>query len=185
MHRTYQILYRLGITPWDAARIPAPLTAAVETLAGRPGIAVDLGCGTGRQARYLAARGWSVTAADYIPKAIKTARQHDPDGLITWRVADVTQVAAVDPDGSLAGTITLLLDNGCLHGIPDQRRPGWAHTIHTLAAPGCLLLARGAPRRHHGPGPRGIHTHELAALLGRGWRLGPSPGPGWYRYTHP
>lgn len=184
MHRTYRALYRLGITPWDSGHIPAPLTA-LEGLADRPGRAVDLGCGTGRQARYLAAHGWSVTAVDYIPEAIEAARSHDPGGHVTWRVADVTEVADTDPDGLLAGTITLLLDNGCLHGIPDRHRPGWARTIHTLAAPGCLLLARAAPRRQHGIGPRGLHSHELAALLGRGWRPGPSPGPGWYRYTHP
>jgi trans-aconitate methyltransferase len=62
MKRLYEVLYRVGITPWDSARIPAPLAAEVRAAA--PAIAVDLGCGTGTQARHLAANGWTVTAVD-------------------------------------------------------------------------------------------------------------------------
>lgn len=181
MHRTYQALYRLGFTPWDTARIPASLTTAIR--AQPPGIAVDLGCGTGHQARYLAAHGWSVTAVDYVAKAIESARRNDPGGLVTWRAADVTATAAVDPGGRLAGTATLLLDNGCLHGIPAQHRPGWARTVNALAAPRCTLLVRAAPRRQHRIGPDGIDPPEITALLGPGWHQDPSPEPGWHHYT--
>jgi trans-aconitate methyltransferase len=61
------MLYRIGVTPWDGPGIPAPLMAEAES--ARPGIAVDLGCGTGRQARYLASRGWSVAAVDYLTES--------------------------------------------------------------------------------------------------------------------
>ena len=47
---------------------------------------------------------------------------------------------------TLAGTVTLLLDNGCLHGIPGQHRPGWAQTIHALAAPGACCWYTLRPR---------------------------------------
>lgn len=39
-----------------------------------PGRALDLGCGTGRNAVYLVSRGWSVTAVDHLPSAIKRGR---------------------------------------------------------------------------------------------------------------
>ena len=36
-----------------------------------PGRALDLACGEGRNARWLAKRGWQVTAVDFSPVAIE------------------------------------------------------------------------------------------------------------------
>jgi SAM-dependent methyltransferase len=183
MKRSYRLLYRLQVTPWDDSQIPAAIVAAAGGWPGTPGVAVDLGCGNGGQARYLAARGWEVTGVDFIPEAIEAARRDDADAMVTWRVADVTQPSAVDPDGALAARVTLLLDNGCLHGIPERDRPGWARTADALAAPGCRLLVRAAGRGYGGIGPRGISPGDLTALLGNRWRPSPSPGPGWFLFT--
>ena len=181
MRAVYRTLYRIGVTPWDGPGIPAPLMA--EAGSAPPGSAVDLGCGTGHQARYLASRGWSVTAVDYLTEVIVTARNHDPDGSVTWRAADVTDLAAVDPGSRLAGTVTLVLDNGCLHGITGRRRGGWARTVGGLAAPGCVLLVRAVHSGHRGAGPRGIEPAELACLLGDSWLPTPVSAPGWHRYV--
>jgi SAM-dependent methyltransferase len=177
----YRVLYRIGVTPWDGPGIPAPLMA--EAGSPQPGVAVDLGCGTGHQARYLASRGWSVTAVDYLTEVIARARSRDLDGTVTWRAADVTDPAAVDPGGRLAGTATLVLDNGCLHGIAGRRRGGWARTVGALAAPGCVLLVRAVRRGPRGAGPLGIEPAELTRLLGDSWLPAPVPAPGWHRYV--
>jgi SAM-dependent methyltransferase len=51
-----------------------------------PGRALDLACGEGRNARWLAARGWQVTAMDFSPVAIEKARNlHDA---VDWQVGD-------------------------------------------------------------------------------------------------
>jgi tellurite methyltransferase len=53
---------------------PAPLVAqAIEKLP--PGRALDLACGAGRHALFLAERGWSVTAVDASRVAIETVRE--------------------------------------------------------------------------------------------------------------
>jgi 2-polyprenyl-3-methyl-5-hydroxy-6-metoxy-1,4-benzoquinol methylase len=85
---------------------------------------VDLGCGTGEHARYLAARGWQATGIDFVGTAIDTARRHNPDGLITWRHADVTRPDQVDPDRTLGRAVGLILDVGCLHGLTPAERTG-------------------------------------------------------------
>lgn len=42
----------------------------------KPGRALDLGCGTGRNAIYLASKGWQVTAVDYSQVAIDTVKKN-------------------------------------------------------------------------------------------------------------
>ena len=58
-----------------------------------PGTAVDLACGEGRNALWLAQRGWQVTAVDFSTVAIETGRARaDHLGLeVDWVAADVTE----------------------------------------------------------------------------------------------
>lgn len=190
MRTTYRALYRLGFTPWDSATIPAPLVNITEgPMALSPGLAVDLGCGTGRQTLFLAAHGWHVLGVEAVPQALASARARareaetaQGDGRITWRLADVTDPHQVDPDGRLAARATLLLDNGCLHGIPDRQRPGWAATAQALAASGCILLINAIPRYRRGIGPIGLAPEDLPALLGDDWDRLPAPARNWYCY---
>jgi SAM-dependent methyltransferase len=182
MRRLYRTLYRVGFTPWDSAEVPGPVRVAAGQTPGR---AVDLGCGTGLQARHLAERGWAVTAVDFVASAVAAARRIDKDRRVTWRVGDVTDVSTVDTDGRLRHAVDLILDNGCLHGVADPDRPAWVATVNALAAPGATLLVRAAPRRRaRGVGPRGLDGDELRRLIGDGWDEYPAES-GWYRFRRP
>ena len=80
---------------------PAPL---VEEFAGplQPGTALDLACGPGRNALFLAERGWHVTAVDGSPIAIdllrRSARRKNLD--INLRVADLERGEFQIPPGA-------------------------------------------------------------------------------------
>jgi SAM-dependent methyltransferase len=54
-----------------------------------PGDALDLACGEGRNARWLARRGWRVTALDFSSVAVDRGRRQAGDLEIDWRVGDV------------------------------------------------------------------------------------------------
>ena len=71
---------------------PMPLLVrAARTL--KPGRALDLACGKGRHAIFLAEHGWQVTAVDAshvgIELARAAARTHNVE--VDWRVADLEQ----------------------------------------------------------------------------------------------
>jgi tellurite methyltransferase len=58
---------------FDAAPTPLLIETARQL---QPGKALDLACGTGRNALWLAAQGWGVTAIDAAPTAIETLQNH-------------------------------------------------------------------------------------------------------------
>ena len=92
MRRRVCVMYRLGITPWDHDNLADQLTALAEgpdALAS--GNALDIGCGGGRDAIYLAGQGWTVTGVDVVPRALDLARQR----------AAVTIDALTDPGATM------------------------------------------------------------------------------------
>ena len=66
---------------------------ARETADLDPGSALDLGCGEGDDAIWLAQHGWRVTAVDVSPTALARAAQHaktaDVADMITWERHDL------------------------------------------------------------------------------------------------
>jgi SAM-dependent methyltransferase len=57
-----------------------------------PGDALDLACGEGRNALWLASRGWRVTAVDFSPVAVQRGRDRAGDLPVDWLVDDVLTV---------------------------------------------------------------------------------------------
>ncbi len=81
--------YRSG----DRGTEDAPTILVVEVAQKHaPGTAIDLACGAGRNALYLAERGWAVTAVDGSERAIELVQLRSAErGLrVHTRVADLT-----------------------------------------------------------------------------------------------
>ena len=54
------------------------------------GSALDLACGEGRNAIWLARQGWSVTGVDFSAVGIEKAKETARDTVVNWVVADAT-----------------------------------------------------------------------------------------------
>ena len=164
MSFAYQIMYRLGVTPWEHREPPEPLAGLIEgPHALPPGEVLDIGCGTGHDAIYCARHGWTVTAVDAVGRALRAARHNaDQAGLqIRFLHADIA-----GPRTAELGTgYTLLLDFGCLHGLPDGSFQRAAATITNAAESGAVLLMLAFAPGRRGPAPRGIDPARLPALL--------------------
>ncbi len=166
----YKLMYRLGIAPWEWRDVPQtwkPLLDGEGAL--KPGRALDVGCGTGRDAVYLSKRGWHVTGLDFAADALAKARQRatDEGAEVEWVQGDVGRLGEL----GLEPGYNLLYDFGCIQGLPDDARQGAASGLTSLAAPGAslVLFAFGAGR--HILLPRGMEQGDVIGLLGGGWDL--------------
>src|SRR5205823_4307992 len=97
MEPPYRLLYRLGVTPWEREQVPRPVVEMADEMSTSPGRALDVGCGTGRDAVYLAKRGWTVTGIDGIQRALDGARRRAQDAEVdvNWVIGDVTRLQSL------------------------------------------------------------------------------------------
>src|SRR5574341_421543 len=130
----FALWYLLFKPPWDSG-IPAP--ELVRAIANRPpGRALDLGCGTGTNVRYLAEHGWQATGIDFAPNAIAKARRKLGHLSATLLVGDTTQLERLP----LPGPFDLALDMGCFPSLSDAGRKRYAAGLKRWMALGSLYL---------------------------------------------
>lgn len=134
---TWEEHYRTGPTPWDT-RITPPEVVQFWQEHAPPlgGLVLDLGCGTATNVGYLAGLGLRVIGFDLAANALATGRERlgaeRPNLLprIQLVQADVTRLPV---SGAQAGYI---LDIGCLHGIPVDRRQAYVQGVINNLGPG-------------------------------------------------
>ncbi|MEV5744213.1 class I SAM-dependent methyltransferase [Microbispora rosea] len=181
VRRELENYYRAGKPPWDTGVTPPELVALIEghgekhgegNGAGNgalpPGRALELGCGTGTNAIYLARHGWEVVAVDLVDRAIEQARERADAAGAAVRLlqGDATRLDELDAPGPY----DLFFDLSCYCGIPPHRRDAYAAGLTRRAAPGARLLMFG-----YGPGTlgdtfAGVTADELRARFA-GWEL--------------
>lgn len=156
-----------------------------------PGQALDVGCGEGGDALWLARRGWRVTAVDISRVALDRAAAAGADVAerITWVRADLT--VTPPPSGSFD------LVSVQYFPLPHQPEHGAVRRLLAAVAPGGTLLVAGhdladLPPAHESEfDPASFYQPaEIAGLLGDGWtvlanetRLRTAPAPQGTRHV--
>ncbi|WP_329459141.1 class I SAM-dependent methyltransferase [Streptomyces sp. NBC_01497] len=98
------------------------------------GTALDLGCGAGRNALYLAANGFDVDAVDLSPVAVAWAGERARAAGVEVRFLCGDAFAL--PADELSGPYDLVVDSGCFHHLPPHRRAGYLALLDRVLAPG-------------------------------------------------
>ncbi len=167
-------------TPSDAIRrLWRPNALLEQVVPGlRPGRAIDLACGCGRDAVFLAALGWQVTAVDILPDALERGRQlqlrYAPAAApICWIEADLERELPVLEPAELV-TVFRFLDRPLYRRLAELVRPGGTVLVETFTT---------LHRARHGRPSRDafvLRPGELPGLLcglqiveyGEAWRGG-------------
>jgi SAM-dependent methyltransferase len=135
-----------------------------------PGRALDVGCGEGADACWLARRGWQVTAADISRVALQRAAASCPDlaDRVAWTHADLT---VTPPEADAFDLVSVQY-------FPLPRQPGHAalHGLLAAIAPGGTLLIAShdladlPPDHEHGINPADYYQPgDIARLLDDTW----------------
>jgi SAM-dependent methyltransferase len=134
----YEIVYRYFRAPWDiGAR--EELVSVVESGRIEPCRTIDLGCGAGANAIYLAQKGFDVTGVDYAKAAIEKAqaRAKEAGVQINFILDDLTNLRHV------SGTFDFLLDYGVLDDLRLPQREPYLQNMLPLTHPGSRFLLWG------------------------------------------
>jgi cyclopropane fatty-acyl-phospholipid synthase-like methyltransferase len=161
--------YASGDVPWDQPLPPPELLELAEALpAGR---ALDLGCGYGRTAIFLAERGWTVDGVDFVAAAVEEARRRARAAGVraTFHHGSVTDLSFLQPPYDLA------VDVGCGHNLgPDGWRAYHAELCRLVRQGGLFLLfCHVREEGEEGQGedtPHGLDQEAFLKLFAGGFR---------------
>lgn len=163
----------------DHRRRPA-LELLARASSADPGLAVDLGCGTGEITRLIAERwpGAGVQGVDHSPDMLARARAGDEAAGVEWIEADIAAWSPASPPG-------LLYANASLQWV-DGHEALFPRLFRSLAPGGVLAVQMPLSReaRSHllmhevlaggGPGGAPLGTEALRREIARRWVLDPA-----------
>lgn len=157
---------RLDRVPWDIGE-PQPVVVELEAAGGFSGTVLDVGCGAGENALFLAERGHPVVGVDGSPTGLAQARERA-------RVRGF-EIEFVEDDATrlrtLAQRFDTVLDSALYHCLPDEKRADYAAALHRVTHPGAVLhlicFAHVSPET----GAMAITQENLHANLDAYWEI--------------
>ena len=157
-------MYRAGTVPWDLGKPDLNLIHTVTSTPISPCKTLEIGCGTGDNAIWLAQQGFEVLAVDAVPIAIEQAREKaaKAGARCDFHVLDVFL------EQFAGGPYHFAFDRGFLHTIDsDQVRKSFAEKLAGSLDEGGLWLSLlgNADEARGGPGPPRRTARDIVNAL--------------------
>jgi cyclopropane fatty-acyl-phospholipid synthase-like methyltransferase len=164
--KVFEEMYK-GLPPWE---IDGPQSEIVHLAEhGEISSAVlDIGCGTGENALYLADIGFEVVGIDIIPTAIEKAlRKAEERSLAaTFKVGDALGLQ------KLGKRFNTIIDSGFFHVLPDKKRPVFVESLASVLNSGGTYFMMCFSEHEPGAwGPRRVTQTEIRESFSRGWQI--------------
>ena len=151
-------------TPWDTGRPNSHLVQLVAMWPRSGGNVLDIGCGTGTNAIWLAQQGFQVSGIDISSRAIELAKQRAKEsGVECCFAAD--DFLSRQTAGS---SFSLLFDRGCFHCMgTDERRSRFVSQAAASLEPGGMWfsLIGNSDQQLDGTGPPRLTAAQICASV--------------------
>jgi SAM-dependent methyltransferase len=157
-----------GTPPWDIGR-PQPVFVRVEAAGLVASPVLDVGCGSGENALFLAERGHRVLGVDIVPLAIEKARQKARERAVELELL-VADALALE---RLGRTFASVVDSAVFHVFDDEQRALYVESLGRVLAPGgrYFMLVFSDHEPPDWGGPRRIRRSEIEAAFRDGWQI--------------
>lgn len=162
----WDLAYRSGdyLEHWESPHPPQELVAMVAAELIPVGATVlDIGCGAGVEAIFLARHGFRAIGVDTSAAAVEIGRRRAADAgvEVDFRLADATDLPFTD------SSIDFAMDRGCFHVVDRDRRLDYARELHRVLRPGARFLLRGAAADDDEEGVIGVDAEEIDRVFVR------------------
>ena len=156
-----------GQAPWDTGR-PQPAVVKLAEAGKIRGSVLDVGCGTGENVLYLAARGHKCLGLDFVPVAIEQAKAKAAHRGVPahFHVGNALELQ------KLGRQFDTVIDCGLFHTFSDEERPVYVKGLgEVLGWGGTLYLLCFSDEEPGTEGPRRISQQEIRDAFQSGWQV--------------
>ncbi len=157
-----------GVPPWDIGR-PQPEFVKIAEKGEIRGSVLDVGCGTGENAVFLAGLGREVWGIDAAPRAIEKAKAKakQRNVKVNFLVWDALEL------GHLGRKFDSIIDCGLFHVFSDDERHTFARSLTDVLKPRgtyyMLCFSDNEPKDWGGP--RRVTQEEIRETFQNRWRI--------------
>jgi SAM-dependent methyltransferase len=163
----FNSVYHDAPPPWDIGR-PQKEFVQLEQAGEIVGSVLDVGCGTGENALFLAAQGHDVWGVDFTPLAIERARNKATERNlnVTFLTHDALELH------TLGRTFNTAIDSGLFHVLSDAERPRFVANLATvLHRHGTYFMLCFSELEPGSCGPRRVTQRDIRNAFDRTWHI--------------
>lgn len=149
-----------SIPPWDVGHPQPVFVELFKKGEIRPGRILDVGCGTGENAIFLAQNGCSVAGVDIAVRAIERAIRKAAERRVNvdFSLCDVLTLGLCFNEGEFDAVI----DSGLFHVMTDEERPVYVKQVYrVLKDNGKYFMMCFSDQQPRTEGPRRISKREI------------------------
>ena len=169
----FDLCYRFGKPPWIIDQATPDFIAAVEKGDVCVPTVLDIGCGAGNNAIYLARSGFDVTGVDFSAKAIRIAKQkaHEAEVDVTFITLDALKI------GTLGKRFDTIIDFGLFHNITGDNRKRYVRALSDVCVSKGQFLMQcvGDKAGEYGVYPKfypkPLSQDEIRGSFSEGWKI--------------